>query len=83
MLRSSIPLTEENEQGMDEVIQEAQDALQELAEYLPDKDLSWKNIIKLVKPLLAELQDEDAIAANARKARSRSTNNWDDIINQK
>jgi len=83
LLRSSVPLTSEKGQNTDEVIKEAHDALQELAEYLPEKDLSWKNIIKLVKPLLAELQDEDEAAANARKVRSRSTNNWDDMINQK
>ena len=83
LLRSSIPLTSEKEQDTDEVIKEAHDALQELAEYLPEKDLSWKNIIKLVKPVLAELQDEDDIAANARNARSRSTDMWDDSIHKK
>ena len=77
LLRSSTPLTAEKEQDLDRVIKEAQDALKELAEYLPEKDLSWKNIVKLVKPLLAELQAEDDAAANARKVRSRSTNMWD------
>lgn len=83
LLRSSTPLTADKEQDMDKIIKEAQDALQELAEYLPEKDLSWKNIIKLVKPLLAELQDEDDMAANARKVRSRSTNMWDDSIHKR
>ncbi|WP_319420249.1 late competence development ComFB family protein [Pleurocapsa sp. FMAR1] len=82
-LRSSIPLTAEKEQDLDRVIKEAQDALRELAEYLPEKDLSWKNIVKLVKPLLAELQAEDDAAANARKVRSRSTNMWDNPAHKK
>ncbi len=83
LLRSSTPLTAEKEQDLDRVIKEAQDALRELAEYLPEKDLSWKNIVKLVKPLLAELQAEDDAAANARKVRSRSTNMWDNSAHKK
>ncbi len=83
LLRSSIPLTAEKEQDLDRVIKEAQDALRELAEYLPEKDLTWKNIVKLVKPLLAELQQEDDAAANARKVRSRSTNMWDNSAHKK
>ncbi len=83
LLRSSTPLTAEKEQDLDRVIKEAQDALRELAEYLPEKDLSWKNIVKLVKPLLAELQAEDDAAANARKVRSRSTNMWDNPAHKK
>ena len=78
LLRSSTPLTAEKKQDLDQVIKEAQDALKDLAKYLPEKDLSWKNIVKLVKPLLAELQEEDDAATNARKVRSRSTNVWDD-----
>ena len=83
LLRSSTPLTAEKEQDVDRVIKEAQDALRELAEYLPEKDLSWKNIVKLVKPLLAELQQEDDAVANARKVRSRSTNMWDNSAHKK
>ena len=83
LLRSSVPLTAEKEQDLDRVIKEAQDALKELAEYLPEKDLSWKNIVKLVKPLLAELQEEDDAATNARKVRSRSTNMWNNSAHKK
>ena len=83
LLRSSTPLTAEKEQDLDELIQEARNALLELAEYIPEKDLSWKNIVKLVKPLLAELQEEDDAAANARKVRSRSSSMWDDSIHKK
>ncbi len=85
LLRSSIPLTaeKEQEQDLDRVIKEAQDALKDLAKYLPEKDLSWKNIVKLVKPLLAELQEEDDAATNARKVRSRSTNMWNNSAHKK
>ena len=85
LLRSSTPLTaeKEKEQDLDRVIKEAQDALKDLAEYLPEKDLSWKNIVKLVKPLLAELQEEDDAATNARKVRSRSTNMWNNSGHKK
>ena len=83
LLRSSTPLTVEKEQDLDKLIQEAQNALQELAEYIPEKDLSWKNVVRLVKPLLAELQEEDSAVANARKVRSRSSNLWDESIHKK
>lgn len=83
LLRSSTPLTAEKEQNIDQVIKEAQEALQELAEYVPEKDLSWKNIVKLVKPLLAELQEEEEAVVNARKVRSRTTNMWDDSLHKK
>ncbi|MCC0178805.1 late competence development ComFB family protein [Waterburya agarophytonicola K14] len=83
LLRSSTPLTAEDDQNLDRDIREAQAALQELANYLPKKDLTWKNIVRLVKPILAELSDQDDNAANARKVRSRSTVNWEDSIHKK
>lgn len=78
LLRTSTPLLAENEAEIDQSIQEAQAALQELADYLPEKDLTWKNIIKLVKPILAELKAQDRTEANARKVRSRSSGLWGD-----
>ncbi|HEY9767559.1 MAG TPA: late competence development ComFB family protein [Coleofasciculaceae cyanobacterium] len=78
LLRTSTPLLAENEAEIDQSIQEAQAALQELADYLPEKDLTWKNIIKLVKPILAELKAQDPTEANARKVRSRSSGLWGD-----
>jgi hypothetical protein len=83
LLRSSIPLTAETEKELDRDLQEAKAALQELADYLPQKDLTWKNIIKLVKPLLAEMKEQDDAEANARKVRSRSTTMWEDSVHQK
>ena len=76
LLRYSTPLTAETERNIDKDIQEAEAALQELADYLPERDLTWKNVVKLVKPILAELQEQDKSQINARKVRSRSSNKW-------
>lgn len=83
LLRSSTPLTADLEKNIDRDIQEAKAALQELADYLPKKDLTWKNVIKLVKPLLAEMQEQDDAEANARKVRSRSTTMWEDSAHKR
>lgn len=82
LLRSSTPLMAENEAEIDKSIAEAKAALQELADYLPEKDLTWKNIVKLVKPLLAELKQDEA-EVNARKVRSKSSELWEDSIYKK
>lgn len=76
ILRTSTPLLAEKEANLDRGIQEAKAALQELAEYLPEKDLTWKNVVKLVKPILAELQSQDK-AKKLRKVRSKSSQMWD------
>ncbi|GAB4530043.1 MAG: hypothetical protein Tsb0014_12460 [Pleurocapsa sp.] len=76
ILRCSTPLTAKTEEDLDRDIQEAQNALRELAEFLPERDLSWKNIVKLVKPLLAELSQQDLEQIQAQKVRSRSSSMW-------
>lgn len=83
LLRISIPLLAENEAEIDQSIAEAKAALRELADYLPEKDLTWKNVIKLVKPLLAELKGQDQAKINMRKIRSRSSGLWENSIHQK
>lgn len=83
LLRSSTPLTAEAENNIDHDLQAAKAALRELADYLPKKDLTWKNIVKLVKPLLAELQEQDEAQVNARKVRSRSTTMWEESVHKK
>ncbi|MEO1671755.1 MAG: late competence development ComFB family protein [Cyanobacteria bacterium J06631_2] len=83
LLRSSTPLTIENDSEVDRSIKEAKAALQELADYLPEKDLTWKNVVRLVKPILAELKDQDPEAINTQKVRSRSSENWGDSIYKK
>lgn len=83
LLRSSTPLLAENEEEIDKSIIEAKAALQELADYLPEKDLTWKNVVKLVKPLLAELKEQGQSEINARKVRSKSSGLWEDSIYKK
>ena len=83
LLRSSTPLLAENEEEIEKSIAEAKAALKELADYLPEKDLTWKNIVKLVKPLLAELQQQDEAEMNARKVRSKSSGLWEDSVYKK
>lgn len=83
LLRCSVPLTAEDRQEQEREFKEAKAALQELADYLPKKDLNWKHIVRLVKPLLEEMKEENAAKANARKVRSRSTTNWEDSIHKK
>jgi archaellum component FlaC len=78
LLRSSIPLMAQTERNIDQDIQEANQALRELAQFLPERDISWKNIVKLVKPLLAELNSLDSAEINAKKSRSKSSSMWDD-----
>ena len=83
ILRSSTPLVSENEVEIDKSIKEAKSALQELADYLPEEDLTWKNIIRLVKPILAELKEQDPNSVNAKKVRSRASGLWEDSIYKK
>ncbi len=78
ILRSSTPLVAENEAEIDKGIKEAKAALQELADFLPEKDLTWKNVVRLVKPILAELKEQDPNAVNSQKVRSRTSGLWVD-----
>jgi hypothetical protein len=83
LLRYSTPLVSENESEVDKSIKEAKAALQELADYLPEKDLTWKNVIRLVKPILAELKEQDSEIVNSHKVRSRSSKLWEDSVHKK
>ena len=83
ILRSSTPLVAEKETGIDKSVKEAKAALQELADYLPEKDLTWKNVIRLVKPILAELKEQDSNDVNNKKVRSRASGLWGDSIYKK
>ena len=83
LLRTSTPLMSENESDMDRSIKEAKAALKELADYLPEQDLTWKNIVRLVKPILADLKEQEPEAVNIKKVRSRSSGLWEDSIYKK
>ncbi|MEN9520308.1 MAG: hypothetical protein RLZZ381_2896 [Cyanobacteriota bacterium] len=83
LLRSSTPLLSENESEIDKSIREAKAALQELADYLPEKDLTWKNVIRLVKPILAELKEQDPEAIYSQKVKAKGSELWEDSIYKK
>lgn len=83
LLRTSTPLMSENESDMDRSIKEAKAALKELADYLPEQDLTWKNVVRLVKPILADLKEQEPEAVNIKKVRSRSSGLWEDSIYKK
>ena len=83
ILRSSTPLRSGNDSEADKSIKEAKAALQELADYLPEEDLTWKNVVRLVKPILAELKHRNREAVNSQKVRARSSKLWEDSIYKK
>lgn len=74
ILRSSTPLLAEKESSLDRSIAEAQAVLQELADYIPEKDLTWKNVVRLVKPILAELKEQDRLENLTKNINSNSSN---------
>jgi len=83
LLRTSTPLLSESDAEADKSIKEAKAALQELADYLPERDLTWKNVVRLVKPILAELKEQDPEAVNTHKVRGRNSGLWEDSIYKK
>lgn len=54
LLRDSSPLTMELDKVSQE-LQEAENALRELGEFLPNGEISWKNLVRTVKPILIKL----------------------------
>lgn len=83
VLRISTPLVVENERDLDRDLQAAREALEELAEYIPEQDLTWKNVVKLIKPILAELKEEDWIKIKTKNIRSKSSDLWDGSVYKK
>ncbi|MDJ0742564.1 MAG: late competence development ComFB family protein [Xenococcaceae cyanobacterium MO_167.B27] len=57
LLRDSSPLTIELDQVGQE-LQEAENALRELGDFLPNKEISWKNLVRTVKPILIKLHQK-------------------------
>lgn len=82
LLRYSTPLLADDGRDLDRDIEEAKQALQELAEYLPDREFSWQKVVKLVKPMLAELSYQQG-EGNNKKIRSRASALWTDSAYQR
>lgn len=83
LLRYSTPLVDTAEENIEQELQEAKNALQELAEFLPDQDISWRKIVKIVKPILIEWSHQSQRDANYRKIRSKSSHMWDNSAYKK
>lgn len=54
LLRACTPLTKDD----DPELQDARNALEELAEVLPYKETSWSSVVKLIKPLLTNFSSD-------------------------
>lgn len=66
LIRISNPLTTELN-SVERELAEAQEALQELSIFFPTKNVSWKNINKIVKPILVRLNEKQKRALNSRQ----------------
>ena len=65
LVRISNPLTAELN-SVEQELAEAQEALQELSVFFPTKKVSWKNINKIVKPILIRLNEKQQRALNSQ-----------------
>ncbi|ELS00597.1 Late competence development protein ComFB [Xenococcus sp. PCC 7305] len=66
LIRISNPLTTELN-SVERELAEAQEALQELSIFFPTKNVSWKNINKIVKPILVRLNEKHKRSLNSRQ----------------
>ncbi len=73
LVRISDPLTRELN-SVEQELSEAQEALQELSVFFPTKKISWKNINKIVKPILIRLNQKKH---RALKSRQDDFSGWD------
>ncbi len=65
LLRTSNPLTTELD-SVEQELAEAQEALQELSVFFPTQHISWKNINKMVKPILIRIKEKQQRSLNSR-----------------
>ena len=66
MVRISDPLTRELN-SVEQELSEAQEALQELSIFFPTKNVSWKNVNKIVKPILLRLHQKKNRSLKSRQ----------------
>ena len=78
LLRSSTPLLPEGKYES----KEAKKALQELIDFLPNKEFSWEKLVKLIKPALIQLSNQDKlnladeIRDSSLKSQGESSDIW-------
>ena len=69
LIRISNPLTAELN-SVERELAEAQEALQELSVFFPTKKVSWKNINKIVKPILIRLNEKQYRYSKSKQVES-------------
>jgi Late competence development protein ComFB len=75
LLRNSKPLIADDD---DREIIDARNALQELADFLPHREFSWHQLVKLIKPLLVQLANRELTQEEMDKLSSQLSHNWND-----
>jgi hypothetical protein len=73
LLRSSTPLIAEEDQELEN----AKNALKELADFLPHREFSWENLVKMIKPILIQMNRQKQWATEPTKIYSQSSGKWD------
>lgn len=73
LLRSSTPLIAEE----DRELEDAKNALKELADFLPHREFSWENLVKTIKPVLIQMSRQKECIAESTKNYSHSSVQWD------
>jgi hypothetical protein len=73
LLRNSTPLIAEEYRELEE----AKKALQELVDFLPHREFSWANLVKVIKPVLIKLNQQQKLNQDLVKSKSSSSSLWD------
>lgn len=73
LLRSSTPLIAEE----DRELENAKNALKELADFLPHREFSWENLVKTIKPVLIQMSRQKQFATESTKNPSQSSARWE------
>jgi hypothetical protein len=73
LLRSSTPLIAEE----DEQLEDAKNALKELADFLPHREFSWENLVKTIKPVLIQMSRQKQLTIESTKNLSQSSARWE------
>jgi hypothetical protein len=81
LLRNSTPLIAEEYRELEE----AKKALQELVDFLPHREFSWENLVKVIKPVLIKLSKQPEFGKELLKTKSpsRSSSMWGNSVYRK
>lgn len=72
LLRNSTPLFAEEYRELEE----AKKALQELVDFLPHREFSWENLVKVIKPVLIKLKQQQKLNQELTKNTTTSSSLW-------